>query len=107
MQGSRLLALAADSYTPKQLYAIIADIDAYSTFIPYLSHSKVLSSSSSAPLIRKDWLEGGLEGETQELKAELGIGFAALSQSYVSAVKCRKWDIVTVSTRSFLLLETR
>lgn len=80
------------------MYRIVADIDAYSYFIPYLSHSEVLSPANNDGT--KPWLGNGDKGELHELKAKLTIGFAAFEQSYVSQVKCRKWDLVTVSLRS-------
>lgn len=84
-------------YSQQQLYSVIADIDSYSSFIPFLTSSKVLNGESGKK--SKMWLDSDPndKGKVHRLQAELGVGFAGFAESYVSNVECRKWDQVTVS----------
>lgn len=89
-------------YGQRELYQIVADIDAYSSFIPYVQASRVLrhDAQTDGASNRKPWLAGP-EGGTVELDAELSIGFAALSEKYTSRVTCSLYDTVTVGRISF------
>lgn len=80
-------------FTQKQLYRVIADIDSYSAFIPFLTSSKVLNAPPDGS---KPWLEEP-EDEKVELQSELAVGFAGFQEKYVSKNVCTKFHSVTVS----------
>ncbi|KAI8819579.1 dehydrase and lipid transport-domain-containing protein [Fimicolochytrium jonesii] len=71
-------------YSPHQLYEIVADVDKYSEFVPWCNNSTVLSSRES--------------GEGKVMRAELGVGFGAMSERYTSLVECQTGRSVTVSS---------
>lgn len=79
-------------YTQRELYRVVADIDAYKTFIPFVLDSKVLHQAPNAP---KTWLDGP-EGETVTLESELNIGFAGWSERYISKNTFEKFHTVKV-----------
>jgi coenzyme Q-binding protein COQ10 len=85
-------------YSNQQLYQVVADIDSYATFIPFLASSTVLDRPQGKP-----WLEGGSEGDAHKLKAQLKIGFMGFDEAYVSDVEMRKWSMVKVSTVALVL----
>ena len=82
------------SYSRKQLYELVADVDAYHRFIPFCSSSTVLRSS------RPDWKTNmGNDGDPPvNLEAELKVGFLGVDESYVSKVECRPFESVQVNT---------
>ncbi|KAI5924747.1 dehydrase and lipid transport-domain-containing protein [Camillea tinctor] len=70
-------------HAPSQLFALIADIDSYSRFLPYCKVSRVTawtppSSSSSSHDLSKTW----------PTRADLTAGWGALEQTYTSRVFC-------------------
>ena len=90
------------SYTQRQLYRIIADVDAYSSFIPFVKSSKVLSHSSASTSVSKPWLEPTDEDHVK-VKQEMKIGFKYFEEAYVSNVECHKFHTVTVRASLFHL----
>lgn len=99
--------MGARRYSPKQLYAVIADVDSYKQFVPFATDSRVLvakrvgTSSDEAECARlareQAWLRSGVEGEEWEMKAQLRIGALNFNEAYTSKVTTRNWDTVTVS----------
>lgn len=89
-------------YSKKQLYSVIADIEAYPQFVPYCLGSKLIShkalkESGATNQVNKDvkpWMHGGYAGETHLLEQELVVGFKAFEERYTSQVECRKWEMV-------------
>ncbi|EGF97214.1 uncharacterized protein MELLADRAFT_28975, partial [Melampsora larici-populina 98AG31] len=89
-------------YSKKQLYTLIADVEAYPQYLPYCLGSKVIShkalnESESTDQVNKDvqpWMQGGYAGETHLIQQELVIGFKAFEERYISQVECRKWEMV-------------
>ncbi|KAI0123110.1 cyclase/dehydrase family protein [Xylariales sp. AK1849] len=65
-------------YAPAPLYDIIANIDAYSAFIPYCSHSLVTYLSPPDPQTGRRW----------PTQADLTAGWSGLSETYTSRVFC-------------------
>ncbi|KAH9821329.1 dehydrase and lipid transport-domain-containing protein [Melampsora americana] len=89
-------------YTKKQLYSVIADVEAYPQFVPYclgsnlVSH-KALQGIGTLNLVNREakpWMHGGYAGETHLLEQELVVGFKAFEERYTSQVECRKWEMV-------------
>ena len=74
----------SNSYSQRQLYDLVADVDNYHRFLPYCLESKVLST---------DLREDG----TKKSQARLTVGFLALKESYVSEVTCTPYSSVEVS----------
>lgn len=89
-------------YSKKQLYTVIADVEAYSRFVPYCLGSnlisyKALKGSGTVNNLNheaKPWMHGGYAGETHLLEQELVVGFKAFEERYTSQVECRKWEMV-------------
>jgi coenzyme Q-binding protein COQ10 len=63
-------------YPREKLYDIIADVDAYSSFLPYCQHSRV--TKWSQPDSGRAWPTEG----------ELTVGFGPITQSYKSRIVC-------------------
>ncbi|KAJ3161046.1 hypothetical protein HDU86_007665 [Geranomyces michiganensis] len=77
-------------YSPRQLYALVADVEQYHRFVPWCTRSRVLENKK---LTRND--DGGGGAERTIMRAELGIGFRALSETYVSRVEAVEGVSVT------------
>ncbi|KAH8772555.1 polyketide cyclase/dehydrase and lipid transporter [Diaporthe sp. PMI_573] len=68
-------------YPREKLYDIIADVDAYSSFLPYCQHSRVTkwwSTPDAASGEQRAWPAEG----------ELSVGFGPITQSYTSRIVC-------------------
>lgn len=92
--------LSAPRYTPQQLYSVIADVDAYASFLPFATKSEVLSAvhdGQTRSIEEQGWLKGGAEGEQWLLEAELKAGAMGFEEGYVSKVEAKKWERVSVS----------
>ncbi|KAI8590418.1 dehydrase and lipid transport-domain-containing protein [Geranomyces variabilis] len=63
-------------YSPRQLYAVVADVEQYHRFVPWCTRSKVLERNYHQRENAREMI----------MRAELGIGFRALSEHYVSRV---------------------
>jgi len=84
------------SYTPRELYSVVANVPSYSTFVPFCTASTVLPPSPSSAL--SSISSGKISREEPfEVEAELRIGFMSFSEGYVSQVKGRPFDSVEVS----------
>lgn len=79
------------SYSQKQLYDLVADVDNYHRFVPYCVESKVLTS--------KPVTSNVTHNTTVKKDARLTVGFLAFKESYVSEVTCRPYESVKVRTR--------
>jgi len=95
-------------YSRRQLYRIVADVDSYSTFIPFCSSSRVLSCSPSGSMEQKPWLSdpGKSSSGRFGLEAELRVGFKGLDEAYTSRVECRQWDLVKAVAADSSLFHT-
>lgn len=94
----------SESYAPHQLYSVIADVDSYQDFLPFASSSRVLSAArltggrQVARTESKSWLKNdGRDGDEWELEAELRVGAMGFQESYVSKVRAKKFQLVSVS----------
>lgn len=79
------------SYTPAQLHALVSDINAYSSFLPYCTYSRVVRTQQ--PQHEHE------PAEAQVLLAELGVGFGKVQERYVSRVVSVPGKSVTVSVQ--------
>jgi hypothetical protein len=77
------------SYSRRELYEVVADVDSYNKFIPFCTGSKVLSRRE----LRKDLKTP----DVFSMDAELTVGFLSFAESYVSKVTCSPYDSVKVS----------
>lgn len=82
------------SYSPAQLYELVSDVGAYSSFIPFCTSSTVLNASGGPA---SGWKPGR---EPFSVEAELAVGFGGLSERYVSKVVGEPFVKVSVSTRA-------
>ncbi|KAI1319887.1 hypothetical protein F5Y16DRAFT_390515 [Xylariaceae sp. FL0255] len=72
-------------YNHKALYTVIADIDSYSSFLPYCSVSRVTSwTPSPDPEFKRRW----------PTRADLTAGWSGFEQTYTSRVLCIPGSIV-------------
>ena len=78
------------SYSRKQLYDIVADVDNYREFLPYCTDSVVHSSR-----LVKSAQPGGMKG-VEKKRASLTVGFLAFKESYTSEVTCTPYSSVEV-----------
>ncbi|TDL30008.1 hypothetical protein BD410DRAFT_780527, partial [Rickenella mellea] len=72
-------------YTQKQLYDVVADVDAYHHFVPYCVASRVLKSRTLNSLPNTG---------AERKDAELTVGFLGFKESYVSEVTCKPYHSV-------------
>ncbi|KAM0335727.1 hypothetical protein ACHAQA_000777 [Verticillium albo-atrum] len=61
-------------YPTKALYALVADIDAYSTFVPYCSASNVTARSPEPP--------------NTPTRADLRVGWGGFEETFTSRLRC-------------------
>ena len=100
------------SYSPAQLYSVIADVDSYQSFLPFTTASRVLNSTSldpsgqrrDRPVTEKGWLRPGA-GERWEMDAELRIGAMGFEEGYVSRVEAEKERWVKVNVPAYASCE--
>lgn len=72
-------------YNHAALYALIADIDSYSVFLPYCSSSRVTSwTAHKDPEFHRRW----------PTRADLTAGWGGLEQTYTSRVVCVPGSVV-------------
>lgn len=86
------------SYSQQQLYDVVSDVDQYHLFVPWCTYSRVLSTKIiQGASAKKD--QGHTGAVTTVMKAELGVGFQAFRERYVSEVTCEKPRKVKVGLR--------
>ncbi|KAM0286022.1 hypothetical protein ACHAQH_001212 [Verticillium albo-atrum] len=61
-------------YSPKALYALVADIDAYSSFVPYCSESRVTARDPNPP--------------HTPTRADLRVGWGGFEETFTSRLRC-------------------
>lgn len=92
---SILTASSFYRYRPSELYNVVADVESYSSFLPFCTDARVLSKSTpTTPRL------GGLtspQALARVMEAELTVGFLSFRESYVSKVTCRPNESVEVS----------
>ncbi|KAG6116029.1 hypothetical protein E4U13_002178 [Claviceps humidiphila] len=64
-------------YAQEQVYKLIADIDAYSSFIPYCTRSRVTQ-----------WSPPDEHGQTWPVEADLHVGYKGFEEVFTSQVRC-------------------
>ncbi len=79
-----LTATRTLSFPASSLYTVIADIDAYSSFLPFLTTSKVTQWSNVDSKFGKKWPQ----------EAELRVGYGGYEESFQSKVYCVPGSIV-------------
>ncbi|KAK7696162.1 hypothetical protein QCA50_000813 [Cerrena zonata] len=95
-------------YRPSELYNVVADVESYSSFLPFCTDARVLSKSTpTTPRL------GGLtspQALARVMEAELTVGFLSFRESYVSKVTCRPNEsveaVASSSTPLFKSLST-
>ena len=73
--------MSLTSYSRQELYSIVADVDSYAKFLPCCTNSRVLGPSLRPMKDRRS------DGAAKIIDAELTIGFAAITESYISEVR--------------------
>lgn len=76
-----LVFLFVCSYSPEQVYAIVAAVDMYEDFVPWCQSSRVL------------WCK-----EDEALDAELKVGFKLFLERYISHVELKRPHLIRVGS---------
>lgn len=105
------LTFSRNSYSPSQLFSVIADVDSYQSFLPFTTSSRVLTAARLGPdgrrlpqpVADKGWLRG-TQGERWKMDGELRIGAMGFDEGYVSLVEMEKDKWVKVRFLSFLFV---
>ena len=79
----RLTASCTLPYLSTRLYSVIADIDSYSTFVPYCSHSRVTQ-----------WSSPDSEGAQWPTRADLHVGWGGFDEKFTSTLTCVPYQSV-------------
>ncbi|KAK5993181.1 Coenzyme Q-binding protein coq10 [Cladobotryum mycophilum] len=72
-----LVATKTLPYDHKPLYELIADVDSYSTFVPYCSHSNVTK-----------WSAPDSNGRRWPALADLHVGWGGFNEVFTSRLRC-------------------
>jgi len=75
-------------YTCRQLYAVVSDVASYPSFVPFCTHSRILTPLTPAPTPDSP--------NAQQMKAELTVAFLAFTERYTSRVTCVPYRSVQV-----------
>lgn len=80
---------------------MIADVDSYFRFIPFVNTSRVLKHSGPGSLEDKSWLDvqSGSVGDIHKLEHEMKIAVYGFDEAWISHVTCEKFREVSVSVR--------
>lgn len=70
-------------YEPGRLYDLIADVDAYATFLPYCQASRVTR-----------WTEPDSSGRRWPVAADLSIGWGGFQETFSSRLRCVPGSVV-------------
>lgn len=70
-------------YRSSSLYKLIADVDSYSTFLPYCTESKVTK-----------WSEPDADGKRWPSEADLKVGWGGLEEKFTSRLLCVPGSVV-------------
>ncbi|KAG0037532.1 Coenzyme Q-binding protein coq10a, mitochondrial [Podila clonocystis] len=94
-------------YSQQEFYDLVANVDDYQNFLPWCTYSKMSDPLSSRPATSGSKpSKDGSEGEITVRHGELGIGFNAFQERYVSKVTCQApWTVTAVSYDSSLFKE--
>jgi len=76
-------------YRPSQLYAIVADVESYSTFVPFCTGAHIISRSTLPTTIVTSKGSVPQQAPQSVLEAELTVGFLSFRESYTSRVTCK------------------
>lgn len=76
-------------YPPQQIYALIADIDSYSRFLPHCTHSRVTRWTHPLPSPTHP-----SPGARHPALADLTVGWGPFTQTYTSRVYCVPGSVV-------------
>ena len=97
---SLCLCLSPHSYTPAQIYGVVADVGSYADFVPWCVRSTVLEKAEEEE--EGEGEEGPAPPPTfvgppaeMRLEAELEVGFRAFSERYTSVVILRPGGLAT------------
>ena len=76
------------SYTRRQLYAVISDVDSYASFVPFCTRSRIIRPLAPTPTPATP--------NAQQMEAELTVAFLAFTERYTSRVTCVPYESVKV-----------
>ncbi len=77
------------SYSQKQLYDVVSDVNSYHRFVPYCTASRVISRPKT-----KD--------QDEPYLVEMTVGFLNVQQTYISKVLCKPFERVQVLSPCYM-----
>ena len=80
-------------YSRRQLYDLVSDVASYRSFIPFCTHSRILSPPRPLPTSRST---NDATRVPMQMEGELTVAFLSFQESYVSTVTCRPFESVEV-----------
>ncbi|KAH9009842.1 dehydrase and lipid transport-domain-containing protein [Lactarius deliciosus] len=97
-------------YTRRQLYAVVADVGSYASFVPFCTRSRVLRPPTSLDHNTTHTSSPNAQSGAVQMEAELTVAFLAFTEHYTSRVTCVPHESVRAvavsSTPLFKMLET-
>lgn len=75
----RLTAVRAMPYAASRLYELIADVDSYSTFVPYCSQSRITHWTAPDP---------SHGGRRLPCRADMHVGWGGFDECFTSELRC-------------------
>jgi ribosome-associated toxin RatA of RatAB toxin-antitoxin module len=91
------LLMTLSRYTQRQLYAMVADVDNYYRFIPFVSKSETVKHTGPRTGTEKPWLDDkGEPGEIHKLDHIMQIAALGFEEAWQSHVTCEKYSMVSV-----------
>ncbi|KAJ1797448.1 Coenzyme Q-binding protein coq10a, mitochondrial [Coemansia sp. RSA 2399] len=92
-QGQKYSDVQVFPYTKEQIFAVVADVDRYSEFVPMCMESRVFHGT------RRTEQAVGAAAERETVQAELVAGYPPFRERYVSQVVLDKpWRITATAT---------
>ena len=82
------VCLSMTSYTRRQLYAVVSDVDSYASFVPFCTRSRIIRPLAPTPTPATP--------NAQQMEAELTVAFLAFTERYTSRVTCVPYESVKV-----------
>lgn len=85
ISSPQLTTFYLHSFSPRQLYAVVSDVESYPSFVPFCVGCRKITQPKVV----------GDKGRV-EVDAKMTVGFMALKESYVSHVTCVPYELVQV-----------
>ncbi len=85
-------------YSRRQLYAVVADVGSYASFVPFCTRSRVLRPLTPVDHNNTYTSARNAQSGALQMEAELTVAFLAFTERYTSRVTCVPHESVQVRT---------